>query len=130
MPVQVANKYWTHAFRDIDGVVVILSQIDNCQDQISDDEILTVRTAAPIRVREFVAGRTLSRIALDLIGAEKTAIIASTRRHTYWSKDCSHIIDCGIWVKVELFPAVNSCLIFSNLIEIISRYSVKYISMY
>lgn len=58
--------------------------IDMLQSHLHPLERVEVRNAVPKRVREFTAGRTCARIALERLGYENIAIPVGKRRQPVW----------------------------------------------
>lgn len=58
--------------------------ISTLQAPLHEIEALSVRGAVPRRVREFTAGRTAARVALNRLGYEDVAIPVGKRRQPVW----------------------------------------------
>lgn len=58
--------------------------VDSLQAPLHDMEAMSVRGAVPRRVREFTAGRTAARIALQRLGYDNMTVPVGKRRQPVW----------------------------------------------
>jgi 4'-phosphopantetheinyl transferase EntD len=71
-------------FESLDDIVILFDRVDDCQADLFDQEISFVRNAVPARVHEFVAGRTLARVALERLGVQSGSIPVGHGRQPVW----------------------------------------------
>jgi 4'-phosphopantetheinyl transferase EntD len=73
-----------HPFESLDNIVILFDRVDDRQADLFAQEASYVSNAVPARVREFVAGRTLARVALERLGVQSGSIPVGAGRQPVW----------------------------------------------
>jgi 4'-phosphopantetheinyl transferase EntD len=84
-----------------------LGKIDNLQGKLFEKEAAIVKNAVTKRKKEFTAGRSLARIALETLGLEDQMILQDDRAPVWPTPICGSITHCDSHCAVIAAPKTS-----------------------